>query len=45
LFVCGQTLFKRSIDSQSVTPEVKVALSALTTLTTYGLKGYTTLKF
>ncbi len=45
LFVCGQTLFKRNIDSQSVTPEVKVALSALTTLTTYGLKGYTTLKF
>jgi hypothetical protein len=45
LFVCGQTLFKRNIDNQSVTPEVKVALSALTTLTTYGLKGYTTLKF
>jgi intracellular sulfur oxidation DsrE/DsrF family protein len=45
LFVCGQTLYKRNIDSQSVTPEVKVALSALTTLTTYALKGYTTLKF
>ena len=45
LFVCGQTLFKRNIDNQAIVPEVKVALSALTTLTTYGLKGYTILKF
>ncbi len=45
LFVCGQSLEKRKIDPATVAPEVKVALSAITTLTTYQLKGYTLLKF
>jgi intracellular sulfur oxidation DsrE/DsrF family protein len=45
IFVCGQSLEKRKIDHNTVTPEVKVALSAITTLTTYQLKGYSLLKF
>ena len=45
LFVCGQSLFKRNIDYKTVAPEMKVALSAITTLTTYQLKGYALLKY
>ncbi len=45
MFVCGQTLLKRNIDHQTVAPEIKVALSAITTLTTYQLKGYALLKY
>lgn len=45
LFVCGQTLFKKNINYQTIAPEIKVALSALTTITTYSLKGYAGLKF
>jgi intracellular sulfur oxidation DsrE/DsrF family protein len=45
IFVCGQSLEKRKIDHNTVSPEVKVALSAITTLTTYQLKGYSLLKF
>jgi len=45
VFVCGQSLEKRKIDPSTVSPDVKVALSAITTLTTYQLKGYSILKF
>ena len=45
IFVCGQSLNKRNIPKETVTPEVKVALSAITTLTTYQLKGYSLLKY
>jgi intracellular sulfur oxidation DsrE/DsrF family protein len=45
MFVCGQTLLKRNIDHQTVVPEIKVALSAITTLTTYQLKGYALLRY
>ena len=45
IFVCGQSLNKRNIAKESVTPEVKPALSAITTLTTYQLKGYSILKY
>lgn len=45
LLVCGQSLNKRGISPEAVTPEVKPALSAMTTLTTYQLKGYALLKF
>jgi intracellular sulfur oxidation DsrE/DsrF family protein len=45
IFVCGQSLNKRSIAPESVAAEVKPALSAITTLTTYQLKGYSLLKF
>jgi len=45
IFVCGQSLNKRNIAKESVTPEVKPALSAITTLTTYQLKGYAVLRY
>jgi intracellular sulfur oxidation DsrE/DsrF family protein len=45
VFVCGQSLIKRNIDPKTVAPEVKVSLSAITTLTTYQLKGYSLLKY
>jgi intracellular sulfur oxidation DsrE/DsrF family protein len=45
IFVCGQSLNKRNIAKETVTPEVKVALSAITTLTTYQLKGYSVLRY
>ena len=45
IFVCGQSVLKRNIDPETITPEVAVALSAVTTLTTYQLKGYAVLKY
>ncbi len=45
LFVCGQSLNKRGISKDAVSPEVLPALSAMTTLTTYELKGYALIKF
>ncbi len=45
IFVCGQSLNKRNIAKEAVAPEVKVALSAITTLTTYQLKGYSVLRY
>ncbi len=45
MFVCGQSLIARKIDRHKMVPEVKVATSVLTTLTTYQLKGYAALRF
>jgi intracellular sulfur oxidation DsrE/DsrF family protein len=45
MFVCGQSLIARKIDRMKMVPEVKVASSMLTTLTSYQLKGYAVLKF
>lgn len=45
IFVCGQSLNKRGIPKEQVAAEVKPALSAITTLTTYQLKGYALLKY
>ena len=45
IFVCGQSVIKRNIDPVTIAPEVKVSLSAITTLTTYQLKGYSLLKY
>ncbi len=45
MFVCGQSLIARKIDRLKMVPEVKIATSALTTLTTYQLKGYAMLRF
>jgi intracellular sulfur oxidation DsrE/DsrF family protein len=45
IFVCGQSLFARKIDRLKMVPEVKVASSMLTVMTTYQLKGYAALKF
>jgi intracellular sulfur oxidation DsrE/DsrF family protein len=43
--VCGQSIVKRNIDYKTLAPQVEVAVSMLTTLTTYQLKGYAVLKF
>ncbi len=45
MFVCGQSIIARNIDRLKMVPEVKVASSMLTTMTTYQLKGYAALKF
>ena len=45
MFVCGQSLMARKIDRFKMVPEVKVASSMLTVMTTYQLKGYAALKF
>ena len=45
MFVCGQSLVARKIDRMKLVPQVKVASSMLTTLTTYQLRGYAALKF
>lgn len=44
-YTCGQTLIRGRIAESDITPEVKVATSALTTLTTYQLKGYAMINF
>lgn len=44
IFLCGQTMMKRKIEQRTLLPEVIPALSAMTTLTTYQLKGYALLK-
>jgi intracellular sulfur oxidation DsrE/DsrF family protein len=43
--VCGQSLIKRNIDPQKLAPNIEIATSMLTTVTTYQLKGYAVLKF
>jgi intracellular sulfur oxidation DsrE/DsrF family protein len=45
IFLCGQTVLKRNIDYHQLAPEVIVALSAITTITNYTIKGYTVLKY
>jgi intracellular sulfur oxidation DsrE/DsrF family protein len=45
MFLCGQSIINRKIDRTRIVPEVKPALSMLTTVTTYQLKGYAYLKF
>jgi intracellular sulfur oxidation DsrE/DsrF family protein len=45
MVVCGQSLMVRKIDRMKMVPEVKVASSMLTTLTSYQMKGYAVLKF
>jgi intracellular sulfur oxidation DsrE/DsrF family protein len=45
MFVCGQSLVARKVDHLRLVPEVKPALSMLTTVTTYQLRGYAYLKF
>jgi intracellular sulfur oxidation DsrE/DsrF family protein len=43
--VCGQSLVKREIPKEMLIPGIEVAASALTTITTYQLKGYALLRF
>ncbi len=45
MVVCGQSLVARKVDRTRLVPEVKVAVSMLTTLTTYQMRGYAVLKF
>jgi intracellular sulfur oxidation DsrE/DsrF family protein len=45
MFVCGQSLIARKIDRMKMVPQVKIASSMLTTITTYQMKGYAVLKF
>jgi intracellular sulfur oxidation DsrE/DsrF family protein len=45
IVVCGQTLKKRGIDPSTLATGVGVATSALTTITTYQLKGYAVIKW
>jgi intracellular sulfur oxidation DsrE/DsrF family protein len=40
LYVCGQSVYDRGFREDQVNPEVIFALSALTVLPTYQLKGY-----
>jgi intracellular sulfur oxidation DsrE/DsrF family protein len=44
-YTCGQTLFRARLPKESIIPEVEIATSALTTLTTYQLKGYASINF
>ncbi len=45
MFACSQSLRGRSIDHTKMVPEVGVATSMLSVMTTYQLKGYAALKF
>lgn len=45
LFVCGQSLLARDINKEKMVPQIKIASSMLTTMTTYQLKGYAQLVF
>lgn len=45
IVVCSQSMFKRNIAPSELVEGLEVATSALTTLTTYQLKGYALLKF
>lgn len=45
MFACSQSLMGRSIDHEKLVPEVTVATSMLTVMTTYQLKGYAALRF
>lgn len=45
LTVCGQSLIGRKVGVEQLLPELEVATSMLTTITTYQLKGYALLKF
>ena len=45
ILVCGQSMRARNLEKSDLYDGVNVALSALTTVTTYAPKGYTVLKF
>jgi len=43
--ICGQTMQKRKFAPEALLPGIQIATSAMTTLTTYQLKGYALMKF
>lgn len=45
VFICGQSLQARKIDRTKITEDVGIAISMLTVLSTYQLKGYAWFKF
>ena len=45
MFVCGQSMVARDIPKKTLAPEIQIATSMLTVLTTYQLKGYAAFKF
>lgn len=45
VLVCGQSLIARNLKTADLWPGVTIAHSALTTITTYSMKGYIVLKF
>ena len=45
LYVCGQGLKEHDIAHRDVNPQIEIALSALTVLPTYQLRGYALLPF
>lgn len=45
VLVCGQSLIARNLKTADLWPEVTIAHSALTTITTYAMQGYIVLKF
>ena len=44
VFVCGQSMMKRNIDPATISPDLGIALSAMTALSTYQQRGYVMLK-
>ncbi len=45
LFACGQSIMKNKIDPATVNPEITIAVSRFTTVSTYQLKGYAMFKY
>jgi len=45
MFICGQSMVGRNISEESLAPEIQIATSMLTVLTTYQLKGYAAFRF
>ena len=45
LYVCGQSLIARDVAFKELNPNVQLATSMLTTVTTHQLKGYAFMKF
>ena len=45
IFGCGQSVIRLGIDPKDLSPDVSVALSRLTTVTTYQMKGYAYVKY
>jgi len=44
LLVCAQSMVKRNIDPATIAPELEIALSAMTAISTYQRRGYMLLK-
>ncbi|MFN7540572.1 MAG: DsrE family protein [Bacteroidota bacterium] len=42
--VCAQSMVKRNIDPATIAPELEIALSAMTAISTYQRRGYMLLK-